>query len=135
MGIQRRWLIRTIRGGIKWGVPVIILLFGNALIPRMIADDKFIFETSEKSARENITVVSFRRGNGGYKTFGDVGAQAEALGFKSIRWMSKGMVGGMERGWGVPPLLTAGYRGLDGFFLKKGLSVREKLFACGRAPL
>ncbi len=41
----------------------------------------------------------------------------------------------MNGRFGHVPLLTAGYRGLDGFFLKKGLSPLTKLFACGRAPL
>lgn len=125
MSNHSRWLPGLIIGGITLGVPVISLLFGDALIPRMFDYDKSPIEFSRGSLRENITVVSFRRGNGGYKTLGDVGTQAEALGFKSVRWMSKGMVRGMERGWGV--LLHMFESGKGGIFYPSNLKTEARL--------
>ncbi len=49
-----------------------------------------------------ITVVQYRRGNGGFKTLGDIDDKAASLGFKVLRWISAGAIEQMEYGWQAP---------------------------------
>lgn len=83
---------------------IVALLFGNNLIPRVWHSINDAGHHNQIS-KENITVVSFRRGSGSYRTLGNIGQLAEALGFKSLNWTSQGMVKSMEEGWGVPPAM------------------------------
>lgn len=56
----------------------------------------------------------------------------EDLRRQSIGSTLLGMINGR---FGHLPLLTTAHRDMKGFFQKKGLTPRKKLFACGRAPL
>ena len=83
--------------------PLINTMFGDNLLPRLFEYINSGNEVSQDITPEHLTVVIFRRGNGGYKTLGNVEEQLDFLGFLTRNWGSKGMVPSMERGWGVPP--------------------------------
>ena len=88
-------------------IPVAIaladLLFGNAWLLRFVTSDEVSAVAEQKISPENITIVSYNRGNGGYFTLGNVPQQVEPFGFKVLRWSSKGMTPSMEKSWGVSP--------------------------------
>ena len=73
------------------------------VLPQIYSLVGSLVQSEPELAKENVTVFEYRRGRGGYKTLGDVAQKAAALGFKTQNWISKGMVPGAERGWGVPP--------------------------------
>jgi len=97
----------------KWRIPLAVaipvaialadLLFGNAWLLRFVTSDEVSSVADQKIFPENITIVSYNRGNGGYLTLGNIPQQVEPFGFKVLRWNSKGMIPSMEKGWGVSP--------------------------------
>lgn len=87
-------------------LPVLTFLVGDNVAFRVTAFLESFSNQSEAASRDipndQITAVVYRRGNGGYKTLGNVDMQLEALGYQVERWTSTGMSKVMEDAWGVP---------------------------------
>ncbi|MBP5857421.1 hypothetical protein KAJ83_10415 [Marivibrio halodurans] len=84
-------------------IPSLQFLVGDNVLFRIT--EQWVRESPpiSQASPENVTVIEYRRGNGGYRTLGNVAEKASALGFRTIRWASKGMLGNIEKGWGVSP--------------------------------
>lgn len=102
--------------GVAACIAVLTFLFGQGIVVRGL--DWLLNKSPERSAavtqvseNSQVTVVVFRRGKGGYATLGDIGQRATALGFRTLNWVSEGLLSNMEKGWGVAPSMFEGRSG------------------------
>lgn len=123
--MKRKGLVKGLTTVLSALVGVAIWLGGDNVVPRIYSSFTSNDYPEPQLARENVTIVEYRRGRGGYKTLGNVAQKAAALGFRTKNWISKGMVPGAEKGWGIRPSFYDTSKG--GIYYPKQLEAYARL--------